>query len=90
MGMRKAIGLAVVMLWSGGALAQNPSRQAPAQAAVPPSPARNAAECVQRGIAWYKEIGSYPRLTAPPNRGRDAMDVAIERCGRTIGAFNFN
>lgn len=86
--IRKIVGLVAVVLWSGVALAQSSPRQAPAQAAVPPSPARNATECVQRGIAWFKEIGSYPRLTAPPHRGRDAMDVAIERCGRTIGAFN--
>ncbi|NNK94221.1 MAG: hypothetical protein HKP41_07705 [Desulfobacterales bacterium] len=44
-------------------------------------------ECVSRGIKYYKDIGSYPRLAAPPNEGRSAADVAIERCGITTTAF---
>jgi hypothetical protein len=53
-----------------------------------PRPATTVAECVELGVAYYKEIGSWPRLTAPPNRGRDARQVAAERCNRTVGAFN--
>jgi len=44
-------------------------------------------ECVSRGIKYYKDIGSYPTLAAPPNEGRSTADVAIERCGITTTAF---
>lgn len=43
--------------------------------------------CVQRGVAYFKEIGSYPTLQSAPNTGRAAEDVALERCQRTTGAF---
>jgi hypothetical protein len=43
--------------------------------------------CVMRGIAYFKEIGSYPTLGTAPNKGRRAEDVARERCRRTITAF---
>lgn len=45
------------------------------------------AACVERGVAYFKEIGSYPTLTAPMYKGRKAEDVARERCNRTITAF---
>lgn len=44
-------------------------------------------KCTERGVAYFKEIGSYPRLTSAPNAGRAAEDVAIERCQRTLTAF---
>jgi hypothetical protein len=44
-------------------------------------------ECVARGVAYFKEIGSYPRLESPPNEGRTAEDVSRERCNRTTSAF---
>lgn len=44
-------------------------------------------ECVRRGVKYFKEIGSYPTLSAAPNKGRAAEDVAIERCNRTTTAF---
>jgi hypothetical protein len=50
-------------------------------------PARTHAECVQRGIAYFREIGSWPTLSTPPNRGRSAADVAAERCSRSLAAF---
>jgi hypothetical protein len=50
-------------------------------------PARTHAECVQRGIAYFREIGSWPTLSAPPNRGRSAVEVAEERCRRSLAAF---
>lgn len=50
-------------------------------------PARTHAECVQRGIAYFREIGSWPTLSAPPNRGRSATEVAEERCRRSLAAF---
>jgi hypothetical protein len=43
--------------------------------------------CVQRGIAYFKEIGSYPTLSSAPNAGRSAESVAQERCQRTTTAF---
>ncbi|SHM14524.1 hypothetical protein SAMN05216428_11538 [Nitrosospira sp. Nsp11] len=43
--------------------------------------------CVERGVAYFKEIGSYPTLSSAPNTGRQAEDVAFERCNRTITAF---
>lgn len=45
------------------------------------------ATCVKRGIAYFKEIGSYPTLKSAPNAGRSADDVALERCVRTTTAF---
>lgn len=43
--------------------------------------------CVERGVAYYKEIGSYPTLKSPPSAGRLAVDVAKEKCERTLTAF---
>ena len=43
--------------------------------------------CVERGINYFKEIGSYPTLSSPPNSGRPAEEVALERCQRTTTAF---
>jgi hypothetical protein len=44
-------------------------------------------KCVARGIAYFKEIGSYPMLHTHPNKGRRAEVVARERCNRTTTAF---
>lgn len=38
--------------------------------------------CVSNGVKYFKEIGSYPTLTAPPNKGKGAIAVARERCKR--------
>ena len=43
--------------------------------------------CVDRGVSYFKEIGSYPKLSSKPNIGRSAESVAIERCNRTTTAF---
>lgn len=43
--------------------------------------------CVERGVEYFKEIGSYPTLSSDPNKGRKAEDVARERCDRTTTAF---
>jgi hypothetical protein len=43
--------------------------------------------CVDRGVQYYREIGSYPTLSSAPNEGRKAIDVARERCRRTTTAF---
>lgn len=45
------------------------------------------AKCAERGVAYFKEMGSYPTLRSAPNAGRAAEDVAIERCQRTLTAF---
>ena len=44
-------------------------------------------KCVNRGISYFKEIGSYPTLNSDPNKGRKAEEVALERCKRTTTAF---
>lgn len=44
-------------------------------------------ECITRGVAYFKEVGSYPTLSSAPNKGRKAEDVARERCNRTTTAF---
>jgi hypothetical protein len=45
------------------------------------------AACVDRGVAYFKEIGSYPTLSSEPNRGRQASIVAGEHCSRTLDAY---
>ena len=40
-------------------------------------------ECIARGRAYYKEIGSYPTLSD----GRRTEAVIRERCERTTTAF---
>lgn len=40
--------------------------------------------CISRGIAYFKEVGSYPTLTTT---GENAEAVAKERCNRTTTAF---
>jgi len=40
--------------------------------------------CVDRGVAYFKEMGSYPYLQSD---GRKADVVADERCRRTLTAF---
>ena len=39
--------------------------------------------CIERGVAYFKEIGSFPTLSD----GRSAIKVARERCQRTTTAF---
>ena len=43
--------------------------------------------CVNRGIAYFKEIGSYPYLTSNLFKGKSAEAEARERCNRTTTAF---
>ena len=43
--------------------------------------------CTSRGVAYFKEIGSYPTLTSSLYAGRSAEEVARERCNRTTSAF---
>lgn len=43
--------------------------------------------CVDRGVKYFKDIGSYPTLSSPPDAGRSAEDVAAERCNSTTTAF---
>lgn len=40
-------------------------------------------QCIEKGKAYFKEIGSWPRLSD----GRDAEVVAAQRCSNTHGAF---
>ncbi len=50
-------------------------------ASCAPSPEFEA--CKSKGIAYFKEIEAWPRLSD----GRDAETVVIERCNRTATAF---
>lgn len=40
-------------------------------------------ECVNMGVEYFKAVGSWPRLSD----GRDAYEVAQERCSRSLLAF---
>ncbi len=40
-------------------------------------------ECVEMGIEYYKEIGSFPRLST----GEDAVEKVIDMCTRSPLAF---
>lgn len=44
-------------------------------------------QCTARGVAYFKEIGAYPRLVASADAGRGAEEVARERCSRSLQAF---
>jgi hypothetical protein len=39
--------------------------------------------CINKGIGYYQQVGSYPRLTD----GRNAVDVARERCQTQANPF---
>lgn len=52
----------------------------PAALAAPATEAQSA--CQQRGVRYYQAIGSYPYLTAEPNKGRKADELITEMCGR--------
>jgi hypothetical protein len=41
-------------------------------------------ECQRKGIAYFKEVGAWPRLRTT---GEDAEKVALERCRNSLMAF---
>ena len=45
-------------------------------------------DCMYKGVAYYKEIGSYPYLQSYPNAGRAVEDVVAERCETSPDAFD--
>jgi hypothetical protein len=51
------------------------------------SPNPEVEACVNKGVAYFKAIGSYPTLKSAPNIGRSSEVVARERCNRTTTAF---
>ena len=82
------IGFTGLLIWL--VASTGPSSSGPFDASGPAANPRSAnpvAKCVERGIAYYKTIGSYPTLSTAPNAGRKAEDVVAERCGRTTTAF---
>ena len=81
--MRQMIGLIVVTF----ALVGCGNRAPEITANSGDSSGDSVANCAERGVAYFKEIGSYPALTSPPNAGRAAEEVALERCKRTLTAF---
>jgi hypothetical protein len=44
-------------------------------------------KCTENGIAYFKDIGSYPTLTSSIYAGRSADLEAETRCKRTLTAF---
>lgn len=44
-------------------------------------------ECVDRGVRYYTEIGSFPVLRYWPNTGRSAVNVARESCQNSLHAY---
>jgi uncharacterized membrane protein len=63
--------IAVALFWPGG----------PRTASSDQLKARM--ECTNRGIAYFKEVGSFPQLSD----GRMAGDVAYQRCSGSDKAF---
>jgi hypothetical protein len=51
------------------------------------NPSDPVAKCALRGVAYFERIGSYPTLREPPNEGRPAEQVALERCRQNLSAF---
>jgi hypothetical protein len=45
-------------------------------------------QCTQKGVAYFKSIGSYPALISQENLEKSAEIAALERCGRTAHAFD--
>lgn len=45
----------------------------------------NIRECVQKGVAYYKEIGSYPMLKS---ENISAEDKALQKCENSSVAFD--
>ena len=74
--------MAIIIVFGLIYYASNDS-SAPENKAAP----QNISSCVNNGIAYFKEIGSYPTLTSPPNVGMPADIVARERCTRSNSAF---
>jgi len=42
-------------------------------------------ECVKKGVAYYKEIGSYPMLKS---ENISAEDKALQKCENSLVAFD--
>ena len=81
--MKLMVGLVVVVFALGGC-----GNKAPEIATDSGDSGKDSvAKCTERGVAYFKEIGSYPTLTSAPNAGRAAEDVAMQRCQRTLTAF---
>lgn len=57
------------------------TRQTPSPSVTPTSSPE--VKCRERGISYFASLGSYPKLSD----GRNAFDVAKERCARTDKAF---
>lgn len=44
-------------------------------------------DCVERGIASHKEMGSYPKMKTPAFAGKDAQEIIESRCSRSTVAY---
>lgn len=77
--------LFIIVIFSLISMSSGP--QLPPPAATSASQENDITGCVARGVAYYKDIGSYPTLYSEPNAGRSAEEVARERCRRSPTAF---
>ncbi len=81
--------VAVLALFTVISRAINPPAERPAPPVAPPATVAVPAgpspveACVERGMAYFSSLGSYPKLSD----GRDAIEVARERCSRDLKAF---
>lgn len=83
-----AVLAAIVLLRGIFSSPDEPTRRATPARMEEPAPAvqtgPSAVEaCVERGMAYFSSLGSYPKLSD----GRDAIEVARERCSRDLKAF---
>ena len=76
--MRLKLGIGVAMMPLAGCGALEDERRAGLDPVL---------ECVERGVGYFKAIRSYPVLLSPPNIGRAAEEVALERCRLATTAF---
>lgn len=79
--------LALVFLIAALAVPSLAGAESPPAAPTEKAPASPLARCVERGVQYFKEIGSYPTPATPPNTGRKAETVARQRCERGLHAF---
>ncbi len=78
-----AMGVLVAMQFRTSAVAAGGSADVSGSSASVQDQLLTESSCNVKGIAYYKEIGSYPRLST----GEDAERKVRENCSRTTGAF---
>jgi hypothetical protein len=72
MGVKGAIGILIAIAVSSCGETEEDKKQAEMQYH----------RCVNAGVAYFKEIGSYPILKSKEYKGKHALTEAKERCSR--------